>query len=917
MKASLKQLLTASLLISTASAGAQGFVTDGDGIRNAIRAEINGQEMLYISEIDGAVALYNLIGEKQWSDRTKSNAISFEILAKDITGDNNDDLILANADGIYAWDSAGKLLWVFDSGTKVRMNDVAVVGSGRDAKIYAGGSSLQLYELDADGHELSRTPIKGTIRALASGNFIDKEKEILFMHTLEHDKFRSEFFGYIDPVTKNVIAECDLSDIAKNTTGAGKGIMVTDYSVVDIDLDGRDDMLYAGAISAGVCFAFNGELKPIFTYSAPVEDAQRYAHATAVSLQPFRNVVVMQFGGVLYHIAANGDLISKSGAPHRGVIYNDLVCCASTNTLFGAGQIGGDNTMYSYDLTNPQWYNETQEFDGRAKEVNDNITTLYNQALEFQLPAYQKKSDKPYVVTVSAKSIAKHGDDMILGLQSPNANFIDDNVAILDGGSLEMVTQYIVTEDYDRSSYEPFMGTSADRRDPRKAYNLTHQQIVDWAAAQERRGDNFAIWAGHGGDPLYMDTKTLERIIEVAPNTCKSLIYAEMANTSDPRVIFFVDEVMPRIAKAIRDNNSATKIQFRYKGMFWAADSHKDLWRKFFFSNQYSDILVPSAEDTNNRVQEINLAGRVGMFMSGYVDDYSIRLVDDNPTSWRPCSPGGQRSVSPYLRHAALLAGYGARYGLFYDIQYFEKPGFNAFYALVKSGILPVVEREDILSVGTWFSVDNFENIDLESIASGGHNLTQYTPADLDGVVANASLAWCGASIMDNDYSSLLGAEYRWLNFIPTLPYGMIPITDGDYEPQLKKMKAKYVTSNFEQGFIKGKAVDNKLFGEYMRETAEKGAQKLIMRVEGASWTLVKIDDHHARLCLIDQGYVDPQARDAKVIFQGESPVTGVDILTGEKFETSNGDILNITVPAGSMRFIDFEYSSSIEKLRK
>jgi len=37
------------------------------------------------------------------------------------------------------------------------------------------------------------------------------------------------------------------------------------------------------------------------------------------------------------------------------------------------------------------------------------------------------------------------------------------------------------------------------------------------------------------------------------------------------------------------------------------------------------------------------------MWASGFVNDYAMRLIDDNPTSWRPLSPGGQLIDPGYI----------------------------------------------------------------------------------------------------------------------------------------------------------------------------------------------------------------------------------------------------------------------------
>ena len=342
--------------------------------------------------------------------------------------------------------------------------------------------------------------------------------------------------------------------------------------------------------------------------------------------------------------------------------------------------------------------------------------------------------------------------------------------------------------------------------------------------------------------------------------------------------------------------------------MFWGADCHTKLWREMFFSNKYNDILVPAAEDTNNRLQDINFSGRIGMWASGYVKDYAMRLIDDNATSWRPLSPGAQRSISPYLRNGALIAAYGGRYGVNFNINYIEKPGFYVLYSLMKSGLIPVVEPKDILSISAWHGIKDIDQTYLEK-CNNGHDLEKYSPDDDKNVVGNAGVQWCGAPVSDHDYSKIaLGVDYRWLNFLPKTPHGMVPITDVDCFPKLQKAGAETFVSDICHGYIKGKKVSGEDFAKTMKMAVDKGAKKLFMTVDGAAWSLLRIDEKHARLVLVDPGYVDPQERQVTIHFQNKAPLHARNILTKEELVLNGMNAIKVSVPAGSMSFIDFEY---------
>ena len=134
------------------------------------------------------------------------------------------------------------------------------------------------------------------------------------------------------------------------------------------------------------------------------------------------------------------------------------------------------------------------------------------------------------------------------------------------------------------------------------------------------------------------------------------------------------------------------------------------------------------------------------------------------------------------------MAAYGCSHGVLFPIQYLEWPGYNIFFALIKSGLIPMLNRDEILSVNSWHLVKDIDVEYLERVNNSGHNLTLYRTSDDDAVVGKAGVHWCGTSVTDYDYSKLsLGVDYRWLNFIPPMPYGIVPITSYDYEDKIKK----------------------------------------------------------------------------------------------------------------------------------
>lgn len=879
-------LLGTLLCLISYGVSAQGFETEGNGIRYSVVGKAKGASILYVSELDGTVSAYTTKGKKLWRHITDNPAVMFEIDAADINEDGNDELLAASGNGtIYCWNYTGKLLWEYRPEKKVRFSEVAVVKNNGKSQIFAGGNDYALYELDTHGKLVSKTKIDGVVRKIESGNFIDKGKQSLFLMTYVHDKFRWEFFGFIDADSKEVISKLSLKNSPLKEMSR---IMMTDFDIADIDKNGKDDVLIFGDVSWKPIFlGLDANFNLLASNLGSKKDIQRYAHSQGVSLMPFKDEIVMRTGSILYVFDLKGNLKHKIGEKYKNDTFSDIVFDNESNKLFLAGDLGGGNSLYEFNLTDANWYNKVHEKRGRYLEVQNNLKDLYKAALNFKMPEYQKKSDKAWMMItkhkLSKEAKKLDGNDMVFidnkGTWSENTNR-DDLVAII--------------------------GKVALKKDRRKKYNLSRDEIVAKAKSFEDKNEPFVIWAGHGNDPFYTRIETLEAVLKVAPNTCHGFIYAEMDKVEDPRVIHFVEEYVPRLAKAIRVNNKA-KLYFRYKNMFWALTNKLSPWKELFFSGKFNDILVPASEDTSSRTQDVNLAGRVGMHSGGYIDDFAMRLIDDNPTGWRPLSPGGQRTISPYLRQGVLMASYGGRFGINFDGIFLEKPGMEVLYVLMKSGVLPLVEKEDILSIGSWHLIDKADKHLIHSV-DNHHDMKQYQEDDDDAVFSVTQMHWAGASIPDHDYSKVaLGVNYRWTNYMPEMPNGMTPIAPVELKEELVKNGVGFSISDGKKGYLNNEKVNAKTFGKDMKRVVAEGAKKMPILVKGASWSAVKLNDNHTRIILIDPGYLNPQQRKVEVEFQTRIPNKAIDILNNKTIKISGGKI-SLDVSAGSMRFIDVAY---------
>lgn len=877
-------------------AQAQDFAVEGSGVHKIVSASHGRSRVLYISELEGGVSCYTPEGKKLWRNPSVDSAVLFEIEAADVDGDGSEELLAAGGNGlITCWNTDGSVRWRFSPGHKVRFSEIAVVGVGAASQLFAGGNDRVLYKLDANGKQIGSMPIPGVVRLIAAGNFQNKRDPSIFLMTYSHDKFRWEFFGFIDPDTLKVQNSLNYKDMASRGWKSKNwgSLMVTDLAVADMDQDGLDDLLFFGdSLSVSSTFrVINGALEDVGCFvsrdhKAARRDKQRYAHTIGVPLFPFSREVLVQNGRILYRVGGDGKLIARADETEYGFSVSDIHFDADLKKVFMAGAVSGGNGIYVYDVTQKNWLNRSKEYVGRMQEVRDNLDRLYHQVLAFEPPAYQQPVKKPWVV-ISGGRVA-------------------DEVQALDFNPIQFVDQHTWSEDFDRSDILAAVGKEeGDKRDGRKPYKLTRDEIVALARANEKNKEPFTLWAGHGTDPFFNDIGTLEAVLEAAPTTCYGFIYAEMHDANTPRVKYYLENYLPRLARACRKSENAI-LYFRFKNMFWVANVQQPGWKEMFLSGDYHDILIPAAEDTSSRTQDLNFVGRVGMLLGGAVDDYAIRLIDDNPTNWRPLSPGTQRSPSPFVRNGVLGAAYGSRYGIHFGSS-FDGNGLNLLYAILSSGVMPEVTRDQIASVGSWHLVQTPDPELFHSI-DDHHSIDHYSPDDVDAVFSLAQMHWTGAGLPDYDFSSAaLGVGNRWLNFIPVLPHGMIPVGPAEFAPMLKKQGVPFTVSDGKRGFVDGQPVAAAAFGQTITAVAQAGAEKLPVLVAGASWSSIWLDETHLRVVLIDPGYLTPQQRNVEIRFQNKKPASVMDILSGEALAPV-ANVLAVKVPAGSMRFIDVAY---------
>jgi hypothetical protein len=186
-----------------------------------------------------------------------------------------------------------------------------------------------------------------------------------------------------------------------------------------------------------------------------------------------------------------------------------------------------------------------------------------------------------------------------------------------------------------------------------------------------------------------------------------------------------------------------------------------------------------------------------------------------------------------------------------------------------------------------------------------GHGYSFPSDANPPMVFSQLDAYWGGSVLPVHDFSAYaLNVRQRTCNFLPQLPYGLVPIIPASAAKSGRWPQTIATDGEF---FLDDQGAKHpaREYRPEVEKALRAAAARLLVRVEGpAHWSVARLDARHLRLTLIDPGYLDPAARQVEVVFQNVRPTSGRDILSGETLTPRDGR-LAVTIPAGIFRVID------------
>ncbi|RMF87221.1 MAG: hypothetical protein D6741_20820, partial [Planctomycetota bacterium] len=465
-------------------------------------------------------------------------------------------------------------------------------------------------------------------------------------------------------------------------------------------------------------------------------------------------------------------------------------------------------------------------------------------------------------------------------------------------------------ENWDRSQMAS--ETYRNKRDRRKKYTATSDEIYAKLTSALAGYPGIAFWGGHGNDPYQVSLPTLRRVLEASGEKLVVVIYPELEDPSDEFAYVLNDLLYPLAETAQKTHD---KIYIRTKHFFWETAIYHPMWSRLL-SGEFSDVFVPSMEETTDKTQELSVAARLGVWTAGCTDDWGARCARDNPSFDRMRQFSHQMLPNHFLRNQVFTIAYGARYmnNVAVDQDY-----MSVLWELIAKGILYVPKRGEIVS----FSPVRLGMIEPDpDFEDQGNNVKWTTFFDPEYerqnrfVFERTNGSWPAAPLTEWDFSRIAaGAWERRQNFLPSYPHGLVLIgPHGDtfdrrlrenLHPLYRDIMQEFVTDGRWYYTPDGKKQPPQTYYRTVEQAIKTAAEKLPLTVEGqVAWVAAVSAPHHIRLTVIDGGYLNPNDRQARVTFHAVTPVEVRDLVSGETISTTERTV-TIDVPCGLFRFFD------------
>lgn len=440
--------------------------------------------------------------------------------------------------------------------------------------------------------------------------------------------------------------------------------------------------------------------------------------------------------------------------------FNDMWRDPIKNVIVLASCQSGGSCIHVLDLAHPHRKSSYTNLrpPGKIKAILANTNAVRDHLKTYEHPAWERDPLPVYLLSESIpNSVAGWMDKIKVDYGSP---------VFLKNTNMPKV------ENWDRSSMpnEEYR----NRRDRRKRYELTSDEVLDTLVPSYRNNPGISFWGGHGNDPYMYSLATKKRIIDAGAGKKTVLIYPELEH-HDSGFAFVLNDLIYPLAGYCRGKNA--NLFVRTKHTFWQSIAYLPMWSRMA-SGEFADAFVPAMEETTDKSMELSVAARLGMWSSGAVDAWGARCARDNTSFNRLRQHSHQMLPNHFLRQMVYNISCGARYINNFPV---DQAYMSLLWELIAKGALYVPKRSEIVI----FSPVHLSMTEPDARYLNEGNNAKWTSfydrvsEEVNPLVfSRFNGTWPGAPVTQWDFSRYAaGVKERRLNYLPPYENGLVLIT--------------------------------------------------------------------------------------------------------------------------------------------
>lgn len=882
-------------------------------------------DQIIASTYEGSILVYKKDGTFLWKNEL-SGYMNRDLICSNL-GDDQPDILAANADGhLYCLSAKGELLWKFRA-NDAPMNAVCVLQHDGHPLIVCGGYDSSIYYLSATGKLLGslhssayskekswgKPPLIVPPKYVHVANFLrpvrlaDGDQAIAIHAALNANSGRGSVY-LLKP-----FAEKALKHI-KVPTGGSTG----DLQVHDLDGDGADELILgASSIGQDAAVTLIDLTKDKVSVFEPAKLRRqidgfgyRVSQSDWIKDGDQEKLLTLHGNAILLNDLSLDPKTTE--VLNSSYSFNDMWLDRATNTLVLASAQSGGSCLHLLDLSDPTWKKAYEKLTppGNITAILSESAKVREQLKSFTKPAHERDLSTVYLTNDEPSDVPA----LAVELRSY------DNLVFLN------YDFFSSAEDFDRSIIKNDF--YRDRRDRRKKYTATREEILKRYIDLYEDHPGIAYWGGHGNDPYMVSLEAQKQIVAAEPGKKTVMIYPELEKHSDDFAYVLDNHIYP-LAEFSRDKNGM--IFVRTKHTFWQSIIYMPLWSRLV-SGEFADVFIPSMEETTDKSMELSLAARTGIWASGSVNQWGTRGARDNASFDRLREHSHQMLPNHFLRTLIYHTSHGATYLNNFSV---DQEYMSLLWQLIGKGVLYVPKRNEIVS----YSPVHLSMIEPdEHFLDEGNNAKWITfydekkEANNPLVFGRLNGTWPGAPNTAWDFSRYAaGVKERRLNFLAPYQNGLVLITppqqgkfsdssaprgqlSDNLHPLYKDILKEHITDG--RNYLSPDGTQTfgpKEHSKTIESEIKESAKLLPLTVSGnVAWVTAQSGPKNLRLTLIDSGYINPGAKTATITFHTTTPVKITDLLSGEELNIANPKNITAEIPAGLFRFLDITLESAL-----